>query len=137
MKNRIINLLKNPIGVALAAFHWLIALPALAYIPVDNFGQITESSERAIIIVAILFIWDIPAIAVVALIFSPFYLLSFNVFFVLVFFGSFISITLQWLLVGRVIYNFFWRTEPEIEILGITGNTLANNLDSSNKTELK
>ena len=118
MKILLKNVLINPFGIGLVIIHWGIFLVALAFIQVDKFDKVRPSATVAFLILGALFIFDLPAIIPMALLFLPLYLLEQTYFSIVILF-SFFTITFQWLLIGRKIYKIFWLKDNKILKLNI------------------
>jgi hypothetical protein len=115
MKEKLKNLLKNPIGICLAVIHWLIVVNFFVFFDGSN-STIAGVSRIA---ASFLFFLDILAIL-------PAFLLGYLVassseladFWTIVF--SFLTVTFQWLLIGRIISKCFWQKDEEITALNIS-----------------
>jgi hypothetical protein len=117
MNTIIKRIVENPIGICLVSIHWIVVFAAY-FIFSQSFGNGSTNGDTAFFILIALYILDILAIVPVAILFSPFYFIG-ETYIVLVAFVSFFTVTFQWLFIGKKIYNFFWRTESDIEKLGI------------------
>jgi hypothetical protein len=115
---KLLSISKNPLGLALAVLHWVIAVVALLYIPKDNFSKAESEFFIAVITLFILFALDLPAIIPLAILFLPFYFFG-VIYFVLVAIAALFVITLQCLVVGQKIRGFFDKEEKEILTLKI------------------
>lgn len=118
MKILIKNVLVNPVGIGLVIIHWGVFLVALIFMQVDKFDKIRPSAAIAFFTLGTLFIFDLPAVTPVALLFLPLYLLE-QTYFPIVILFSFFTVTFQWLLIGRKIYKIFWLKDNQILKLDI------------------
>lgn len=110
---------KNRLGVLMVAIHWLLALTAVWFFQKDKLDQVPS----VLIIVSnttalFLAVFDIIPLTLSLLIAGSLTLFGKN-FLLLWALFSLITISFQWLLIGKKIGNFLWRLEPQMQSLGI------------------
>jgi hypothetical protein len=116
------KLLINKTGIIFAVVHWILLLLTLPNL-FSNLVDHPRSSEITWGIFAIpIIISDLPSLVVAAILWSPFYLFAEGkpIFGFGTFFTSLITITFQWLFIGKSISNRFSRTASKPMTLSLT-----------------
>lgn len=112
------KLLNNKIGIGLATAHWVVILLAFnSFVDAHNPEPTLE-----IFLVLIIFVGDLPAIIPAALLWLPLYIFATeatNLFYGFVFTSVF-TITFQWWLIGKAVYNTFICKKSKLISLALT-----------------
>ena len=109
------GLLKNPHAVTFAVAHWML----IGFLYVEG-RTTTDFDSWEIILVVLVFAFDMPVIFTAALLWSPAYMLNqWEVFVTGIFFTSIITVTFQWLVIGRIVINMFSPIQSRMTMLSL------------------
>lgn len=115
------KLLNNKTGIGLVFAHWTILWLVIEELPalVDGFDS---HSGWTFILIVMIVVSDLPAIFMAGVLWSPFYIFpnDTTIFFYGFYVTSIFAISVQWLFIGRTIYNTFSPTESKLTSLSLT-----------------
>ncbi len=109
--------LNNKTGIVFVISHWIILFFLLPFLA-DMRGDMNWKVSLALTVI----MSDLPALLIAAILWSPFYIFpdDTTIFFYGMISTSFLTITLQWLFVGRFFSNIFNPTESKLTSLSLT-----------------
>lgn len=124
------SLIKNPLGVALVFIHWIVLVPAIAGYYDRTFNPIEPSGFHPVgsasfypihyhfydeFIVVPILVMDFPAILITLLIWSPYYFIDMtDVFAGGAIATSLFTITIQWLIIGKLVSQIIDRKQQKV-----------------------
>ena len=124
----LLGLFKNPQIVMFAVAHWMIALyltiePLIKEIfgeksPVSFSGSGYSYTWQSILFESLIII-DLPAIFSAALVCLPLKIISYDVFEKGLFLISIFTVTFQWLIIGKIVFNIFSKFESSMTKLSL------------------